>query len=495
MKRQTRQYYPILFLLFFICHTSQISAQFPAVSTEKKINDYVANVMERHEIPGVGLAIIKDGKVMHQKNYGYANLEHSVPISDKSIFRVYSLTKLFVATGVFQLIEQNKLSLEDVISDYVSDLPATWNDVQIKHLLTHSSGLPDMSPFYDFSDLSEKEAKEKVFAQPLQFPKGATYRYNQTNFWLLQLIIEKITQQPFEDFILQNQFDKKVSSASRKAFFSSDSRDIIANRCTPYFCFRTGVLMIDHSYIGPYMHSSNGMNITLNEYIAWDEKMRNNEIISSESHQAMLSKFMYKNDDKKFTYGWKEQDVNGRTSYGFTGSLVTAYRIFPKENLSIIFLSNGLGNIFDIEDIVNYLAGLVSEELIIPESQMFETLLQASLKNNINGFKEVYLDLKKDKAYQKIDFESQINSVGYMHLNLKKVDTAIRIFKLNIQEFPTQWNVYDSYAEALESNGNIKEALANYSKALKLNVNNQYDYNDGLTKKIKYLKEQLEAEK
>ena len=103
--------------------------------------------------------------------------------------------------------------------------------------------------------------------------------------------------------------------------------------------------------------------------------------------------------------------------------------------------------------------------------------------------------LKNNATYKKIDFESQINDVGYMHLNLKKIDSATNIFQMNTEENPTAWNVYDSYAEALEEQGNIKKALLNYSKAKELNVNNQYDYNPQLKEKIKSLKQQLESRK
>ncbi len=482
-----------LSVIFFISFKSQTNAQNNSLGVSEKIDQYVKHVIDRHELPGVALAVIKDGKVIHQQNYGKANLEHAVPVSDKSIFRVYSLTKLFVSTGIFQLIEQNKLSLDDVISDFIPNLPTAWHDVQIQHLLTHSSGLPDMAPFYEFQNLSEAEAKEKVFQQELNFAKGENYSYNQTNFWLLQLIIEKITEQSFEDFILKNQFDQ--ASHPEQVFFSSDSRTIIMNRCTPYFCFETGELTIEHPHIGEYMHATNGMNITLNKYIAWDEKMRNNEIITAASRQKMLTNFIYKNPTRRFTFGWEQKIVNGHSSYGFTGSLVTAYRVFPKDDMSIIFLSNGLGNIFDIEDVVNHLASLVDKDITDPNNFIYETLLQASLKNNFDDFKQIYLSLKNNNAYKKIDFESQINDVGYMLLNLKKIDSAINIFQLNTEENPEVWNVYDSYAEALEMHGNIEKALRYYSKAMELNVNNQYDYNPQLKEKIKSLKEQLDAKK
>ena len=85
--------------------------------------------------------------IIFRKNFGNANLEHNVPIKDNSIFRVYSLTKLPIAVAIFQLIEQEKISIKDAIGKYLSNIPESWKTIQIQHLLTHSSGLPKMRSF------------------------------------------------------------------------------------------------------------------------------------------------------------------------------------------------------------------------------------------------------------------------------------------------------------------------------------------------------------
>ncbi|MFK7848272.1 MAG: serine hydrolase domain-containing protein [Rhodothermales bacterium] len=325
-----------------------------AVAIEE-IDRYVDQVMERYGMPGVALAVVKGGEVIHKKNYGYANLEHRVPVSDASIFRVYSLTKPIIAVGVFQLIEQGKLSLEDQVSQYVSSLPAAWQPLQIKHLLTHSSGLPDMAPIFEFQDLTEEEAKTRVFGQELKFNPGETYDYNQSNFWLLKEIIEHITEVSLEEFIVLNQF----SATPDTAFFSVDSRDIISNRATAYFPFTKGEISIEHPYLqGNYAYAMNGLNITLGEFIRWDAKLRANAFIKQDTKQHMWQTFPYTNSDKVFAYSWDKRVINKKASYGFSGSLVTAYRIFPASDMSIIFLSNGMGSFFDIEVVINNLASI-----------------------------------------------------------------------------------------------------------------------------------------
>ena len=349
----------ITLAVFLLCAALCFGQQQPTspdstISTA--IDEYVQGLMKKQGIPGLALAVVKDNQVIHQKNYGYANLEHQVPVSDQSIFRVYSLTKLIVVVGVFQLIQNGKLSLEDKISKYVSGLPKSWQSIQIKHLLSHSSGLPDMAPIPDFQELSEQEAQKKVFAQELRFKPGQKYDYNQTGFWLLQKIIEKQEDRALSSWITAQQFPAPCDTA----FFSSDSRDIILHRTTPYFPFTKQSLTIDHPYLqGTYAHALNGLNISLAGFIKWNKLLQNNALLEQETRALMWQTYPYSKSSKIFTYGWDKRLVDGRVSYGFSGSLVTAYRIFPSDNLSIIFLSNGLSNFYNIEDAVNAIAKLV----------------------------------------------------------------------------------------------------------------------------------------
>jgi len=450
-----------------------------------EIDKYIEHLIDRQGIPGVALAVIKDDKIIHQKNYGYANLEHQVPVTDQSIFRLYSLTKPIIAVGIFQLIENGKISLDDTVSKYVADLPESWQSIQIKHLLTHSSGLPDMRPLANYQDITEVEARAKVITQKQEFEAGETYDYNQTGFWLLQKVIEKVENVELSDYIINQQFELPTDTA----FFSVDSRDIIQNRATPYFYFQTGSIMIDHPYLqGTYSNTMCGLNMTLHELIKWNDRFHHDKLITAASKKAMWQTFDYQNSDKIFTYGWDKHLVNDHISYGFSGGLVTAYRIFPADNLSIIFLSNGLAHYFNIENIVNHIASIVDEDIVDVNNLFFETLLQASVKNDIANFKKEYQKIKTKPNAQKTNFENQLNDLGYFWLfGFHNTEKAIEIFDFNRLENPTSWNTYDSLAEAYEHNGNKEKAITFYTKALNLNTQNNNNYNSKLKAKIEEL--------
>ncbi len=456
----------------------------PAQATDdlltQKIDHYIKHVMHRQGIPGANLAIIQNDQIIYQKSHGLANLEHQVPMSKDTIFRVYSVTKLMVVTGVFQLIEQNKLNLHDPITQLLPDLPKAWQQIQLKHLITHSSGLPDMAPFIDFQDLTEEQAVAVVTTQPLSTSAGERYDYNQTNFWLLRRIIEQVSRRSLDDFIINNQFP----NAGSTVFFSGDSRQVVVGRATPYFPFRTGQMIIDHSYQqGKYLDAANALNLNLQQFMDWDRRLRHHQLLQADTQQQMWQLFAYSGSEKQFTHGWDRHVLKGQASYGFTGSLVTAYRVFPEQQLSLIMLSNGLEKYYNIDQIINHLAGLIDQQLAEPNNQVFEALLQAKLTAT-TAFETVFKQLKATPHHADVNFESQINAVGYFLLNLAKNNQAIEVLAFNTRQYPESWNVYDSLAEAYERNQQFEQALPLYRKALVLSQQTSGQHVTRLNNKI-----------
>lgn len=325
-----------------------------------QIDQYISQIKGQYGIPGIALAVIKDGKLVYKNNYGNANIEHHVLVSDSSVFRIYSLTKPIIATAMFQLIEQNKLSLNDEISTYIEGLPITWKNVKIKNLLRHSSGLPDIKKH---EHLPEDEAKEKVYNDSINFVQNSKFQYNQTNYWLLLRIIEKITNQKLENFIIQNQFSN--TTKQEDVYFSTDSRDIEKNRVSLYTPFNDGKFQIDNPYRKRYLTGANGLNITLNQFIKWDKGFTNNRLLNESYKNRMWESVEFANDNRKWAYGWNKHIQNNHVSYGFSGSMVTAYRNFPKDKVSIIYLSNGFKKWYDVEIVIDHLANLVFNDIEI----------------------------------------------------------------------------------------------------------------------------------
>ena len=153
---------------------------------------------------------------------------------------------------------------------------------------------------------------------------------------------------------------------------------------------------------------------------------------------------------------------------------MTAYRTFPANGLSIILLSNGLGSWYNIENVINHIAGLVDEDLKMEDNFILESLVDKSLKSDFDTFKGYFQELIAGKNYVKVNFESLLNSTGYMLLNLKENKKALDIFKLNTQEHPKSWNVWDSLGEGYERSRDTINAIKFYKKSVELNPENTH---------------------
>lgn len=445
----------ILLSAFLFISSISFSQSELSDSKNKEITSFINETMKDIGIPGAALAIIKDDKVIYKNYIGKSNLEYNIPVTESSLFRLHSLSKIFVSVSIFQLIEQNKISLEDKISKYLTDLPNSWKTIKIKNLLSHSSGLPDMR---EEINPSEEIALKNVYSKQIQFPIGERARYNQTNFWLLNRIIRKITKSSFQNHI-SNQFE-----AEPKVCFSNIA-DIIPNRVMEYKPDNIGRLKNYHFLVQDYMYGAGGITMTLDNLIDWDKKLNENTLINDASKKEMFTKFKYK-VGTGFSYGWDVQNLNGIISYGFNGGGLVNYRKFPSKNISVIWFTNGYRRPHNIDNITNAIVGFVDKDLL-DKTPEFTNLLQELISSNKSkkAVKEYY---KVKEKYPYVNFERVINILGYDFIGKKRMDNAITLFKLNTEEFRNSINAFDSLGESYFINQQYDLSLVNYRKVIAL---------------------------
>jgi tetratricopeptide (TPR) repeat protein len=450
-----------------ICCFSQKKKN-PKIELKQTIDNYLKQTIQANEIPGLAVGIVKDGKIIFEEYYGKENLEENNAINKNTLFRIYSTSKLISTVGVFQLIEKRKLSLEDEISKYIENLPKEWQKVKIKNLLSHSSGIPDIIRFNDILvTATDNEKIERLSKEKMEFETGNQFSYNQTNYWLLTMIIEKITGQTFEDFILKNQF----SDSDKGVLFSSNSSENIANRVVKYF-YNTKIKKYEKTSEnnGFRAHSGNGVNITLQTFLNWSNKLDKNIFLNSETKKSMWQPFDFNNKKSLFGYGWDFTKVNNKDSYGFSGGNVSAYRKFVDSKISIIVLSNGY-KFFPVQDqIINHIAGLVDKNLIDEYSLSNELIISEFLQNDNSNAEKKYYEIKSKNT--EWNFESTLNSIGYILVGNDRLKDAIKVFELNTRENPNSGNAFDSLAESYFLNKNNILALEKYKRSYELDPKN-----------------------
>lgn len=348
--------YLLLSILIFACNKQVKQDNSNINSIEKEIDQYISEASEEYGIVGSAVAVVKDEKIIYKKYYGKSNMDYNISISDSTLFQLFSTSKIFSSVAIHKLVEEEKLTLDDKLEDYLKDLPKSWRNIKIKNLLTHSSGLPDIR-FYDKDSLHI--AKEKIYKDSIQFVPGIKFAYNQTNFWLLNRILKKISGNEFPSYILKTQFDKTKAVTN----FNGNFSHIVINRATNYSDYPKQGILRETDYIVPeFLYGASGQNITLDEFIKWNSRFENNELINEDSKSRIFKQFDYE-QHFDFGYGWGIVKLNDEPSYGFTGSKSTGYRIFPNKNMSIIFLTNGSKRGMSIDKRINRIARIVDSEL------------------------------------------------------------------------------------------------------------------------------------
>jgi CubicO group peptidase (beta-lactamase class C family) len=190
------------FAVAALAHAQEVTA---------KVDELVHAYEQKNQFMG-SVLVAKSGRVFVKKGYGMANLEVGVPNSPKTKFRIGSITKQFTATAILQLAAAGKLSVDDKISKYIPDSPATWNNITIHHLLTHTSGIFDYTHSPEYREGMRRtwtplETLALVRNKPLDFEPGSKFSYSSSGYIALGYIVEKVSGEKYEDYLKKHIFD------------------------------------------------------------------------------------------------------------------------------------------------------------------------------------------------------------------------------------------------------------------------------------------------
>lgn len=281
--------------------------------------------------------------------------------------------------------------------------------------------------------------------------------------------MEKITGLTFENYILQNQFPTIQSGI----YFSSNFGENRPNSVPRYnYNIETKKYVRSTSNFGYDAHSANGLNITLQNFIRWNENLDKDVYLNKETKYSMWKPFTFANNTDRFAYGWEIVPVNKILSYGFTGGNETAFRKFPDNKLTIIFLANGhkYSNLYVQSQVINHVASIVDKSLTDEYYLDGEKINQNFLKLNIEEAKQNYLDTKK--SHPDWDFEYRLNIIGYTLIDHGRINDGIKVLELNTIENPKSGNAFDSLADGYFRNNQFEISKENYKKSLELKPDN-----------------------
>jgi CubicO group peptidase (beta-lactamase class C family) len=447
------------------------------------IDVFVQHQMEKRRIPGLQLAVVRNNQIIKTGNYGLANLQDSIPVSNKTVFTINSITKAFVGVAIMQLVEAGKLQLQSPISQYITDIPETWKPVTVQQLLSHISGLPDIVDEEEAVMIADdpEVAWQKVIEMPNDFKPGEKFSYNQTNYLLLGRIISQVSGMPFQEFITQEQLKKVGMHKTMRSGFGA-TKDIVPNAACSYQ-FQRGVLRNMFFSFPAFLQTAAGMSSTATEMADWVIALQNLQLLKQRSSlTALWAPAVLNNGEiggfssllNGYAAGWPVIKRKDHPAVAPVGGNRSALFVYPNDDLAIVVLTNLSGGSPDV--FIDELAGL-----FIPDMKEANGFGQSPslklLKTGLEkvGYENAIEEVKKCKK-NKSDFtltEKEINGWGYSLISQKRMTDAREIFKLYAYLYPTSGNAFDSLGEIEEILGNTKLAIKNYEQSLKLNPENK----------------------
>jgi len=312
------------------------------VSTARadQVDDYIRNAMQKRRIPGLALAVVKEGKVIKAQGYGVANLETETPVTPETVFELASITKTFTATGIMLLVEEHKVGLDEKISKYLEKTPESWKNISVRHLLTHTSGLPTLGK--DFRsmvwtpDVSTTEMYDAARKDTLGFSAGEKWEYSDVGFFLLGMIIERVSGQTYSNFLAERIFQPAGMTDTSVL----NQYKVIKNRARGYTIFQKEVVNIRRD-IQVELPSHYGIMSTALDLAKWDAALRSGKILTQATLNLMWTPVKL-NNGKTHPYGlgWELDERRGHAIVGHGGITGTEITRFISDGLTVIVLTN-----------------------------------------------------------------------------------------------------------------------------------------------------------
>lgn len=304
-----------------------------------EVDDLVKAEMQKQHIPGLSLAVVRDGKIVKAEGYGLANVELNVPATAQTVYKIGSVSKQFIAAGIVLLVQENKISLDDKISKFLERTPDTWKEITVRHLLTHTSGIVREAPGFDpFKIQADADVIKTAYPSPLSFVSGEKFEYSNTGYFALAEIVRKASGKTWEDYLSERLFKPLKMNDTR----STSNTEIIPNRAAGYV--RTND-KLQNAAVFFALRPSGAFLSSVLDLAKWDAALYTDKVLASSVRSQMWSPVKLNNGTTHpYGFGWYLDTVEGHKLARHGGSLPgfrAEFARFTDDKLSIVILANG----------------------------------------------------------------------------------------------------------------------------------------------------------
>jgi CubicO group peptidase (beta-lactamase class C family) len=332
--------FSVVFLSILFVFASHLALAQPAsdATLAAKSEALIDPIVKADQFSG-SILVAKDGVPVFRKAFGMANREWDIPNTPDTKFRIGSNTKQFTATAILQLAEAGKLSIDDPVSKYYASAPDTWKAITIRHLLTHTSGIPSYTaiPHFFASESRLDRTPEEIIKltqdKPLDFEPGSKFLYDNSGYIILGYIIEKVSGEHYADYVQHHIFDP----LGMKSTGYDVSETIMPKRASGYD--RSKDKFINTPYLSmtePY--SAGSLYSTVDDMLIWDKAIYSGRPLSPASWDAM-----FKDYGHGYGFGWMIDKQFGHQHIWHGGAIngfISKFDRYPQDKLTIVVFSN-----------------------------------------------------------------------------------------------------------------------------------------------------------
>jgi len=465
-----------IFILFLVLISNMGFAQTKVEQIEKLLTTY-----EEYGKFNGSVLVSEQGKVIYKKGFGMANMEWDIPNQPNTKHLIASITKQFTAMLILQLVAEGKLDLQEPITTYLPDYPKGSGDIiTTHHLLTHTSGIPDYTEFPKFMEDESRNpyspaAFVKTFDEKeLDFKPGEKYSYSSSGYFILGVLIEKLSGKSYEQILK----DKIFTPLNMKDTGYDNHKDILKNRAAGYE--KENGNYINSSYLDmtiPYAAGS--LYSTVEDLYKWDQALYTTTILPKEYMTMYFKPYIPAFDKKHYAYGWEVgYDKIGSSkdsiyTIGHDGSIngfnTNISRATSDKSLVVLLNNTGYAPLYEMTRAIRGI--MYGKEYHIPKQTVADVVLAVIEEKGIDEAISKYHSIKDSETYSLS--ARDMNEMGYLLMGSGRKEEASKVFELITKEFPTSSKAYDSYGESLMKLGKKELAVKNYRKSVTLNPNNQ----------------------